>query len=45
MGLFGHVKLEVKKDRVEIKAIEAEAEVNQSEARRMEAREKVSSRP
>jgi hypothetical protein len=41
MGLFGHVKLEVKKDRVEIKAIEAEAEVNQSEARRMEAREKT----
>jgi hypothetical protein len=26
MGLFGHVKLEVKKDRVEIKAIEAEVE-------------------
>jgi len=26
MGLFGHVKLEVKKDRVEIEAIEAEVE-------------------
>ncbi len=32
IGLFGHVKLEVKKDRAEIKAIEAEAEVKKVEA-------------
>jgi hypothetical protein len=30
MGLFGHVKLEVKKDRVEIKAIEAETELKKA---------------
>ncbi len=30
IGLFGHVKLEVKKDRAEIKAIEAETEAKQA---------------
>ena len=30
IGLFGHVKLEVKKDRAEIKAIEAEVEKNKA---------------
>jgi hypothetical protein len=32
IGLFGHVKLEVKKDRAEIEAIEAETEIKTIEA-------------
>ncbi len=38
IGLFGHVKLEVKKDRAEIKAIEAEAKTGRSEKQRLGTR-------
>ena len=34
IGLFGHVKLEVRKNRAEIKAIEAEVETKQIETRK-----------